>query len=71
MAWLCRYINPLAASLSYWEQLSVTAVIKSETNPYKFKPVHIVVDLGELVDVPIDHPLRYHYKLVATHCRSQ
>ena len=30
--------------------------------PYKLKPVRILVDLDELIDVPIHHPLRCHSK---------
>jgi hypothetical protein len=39
--------------------------------PYKLEQIRIPMRLDELVDVPIYHPLRYHYELVITHCHSQ
>jgi len=35
--------------------------------PYKLEPIHIPITLGELIDVPIFHPLRCHHKLVILH----
>jgi len=39
--------------------------------PYKLKPIRTPMRPGELVDVPIDHPFRYHRELVITHRHSQ
>ena len=50
---------------------SVTGAIYSRTETYKPKTVRIPVGLGELIDIPIDHPLRHHCKLVVVHHHSQ
>ena len=41
------------------------------TGLYKLETVHIPVGPDEPVDVPIDHPLQHHCKLVLTHHHSQ
>ena len=43
----------------------------AEPEPYKFEPVRIPVGLGELVDVPVLHPLRYHHKVLTIHRHTQ
>ena len=39
--------------------------------PYKIEPIYVPMGLGELVDVPILHPLRCHREVVLAHCHPQ
>ena len=65
------YNSPLATSLSYLERSSATPLVKSEAEAYELKPVRVAMNFNELLDIPIGHPFRYHYKLIATDRRSQ
>ena len=42
-----------------------------EAEPYKLKPIHILVSLDKLVDVPIYRPLRCHREVATIHCHPQ
>lgn len=42
-----------------------------ESQPYKLKPIRILMRFDEPVYVPIFHPFRRHREFVIAHCRSQ
>ena len=65
IAWLCIYINPLAASLS------CEGVIIRYAAPNKLETIRIPMDSDELVDVPILHPFRCHCEVGTIHQYSQ
>jgi len=50
---------------------SVTGTVCSRIKPYKIEPICISMHLDKLVDVPVDHPFRYHREVVLAHCHSQ
>ena len=63
-----------AYTLTPWRRLRATggnserkAVLPAVRRSHKFEPVDILVGLDELVDVPVRHPLRNHYKLLTIH----
>ena len=45
------------------------SAIDSGKGPYKLKPILTPIFLDKFINVPILHPLRYHFEVPVVHCR--